>query len=88
MKIKTVKKSYDEVMALPRPEHKKPTRPWFLLRSLIRVLAMKDLVETKFKYTVEGNGKLPDGPCFILMNHSSFIDLKIVSKILYPKPVF
>jgi len=86
MKIKTVKKSYDEVMALPRVEHKKPGKPWFLLSSLIRVLAVKDLMATKFSYTIEGADKLPKGPCLILMNHSSFIDLKIVSKILYPKP--
>jgi len=86
MKIKTVKKSYDEVMALPRVEHKKPGKPWFLLSSLIRVLAVKDLMATKFSYTIEGADKLPKGPCLILMNHSSFIDLKIVSKILYPRP--
>ena len=27
-----------------------------------------------------------NGPCLILMNHSSFIDLKIASKIFFPKP--
>ena len=84
MKIKTVKKSYDEVMELPRPKHKKPGRPWFLLRSLIRVLAIKDLVATKFSYTVEG-GKLPDEPCLILMNHSSFTDMKLAFGIFYPR---
>ena len=86
MKIKTVKKSYDEVMALPRPEHKKPTRPWFLLRTLIRALSVTDMMQTNFSYTFEGREKLPKGPYLILMNHSSFIDLKIVSKIFYPMP--
>ena len=86
MKIKTQKKSYDEVMALPRPEHKRPSRPWFVLRTLIRALAIPGMLQTRFKYTFEGRDKLPEGPYLILMNHSSFIDLKIVSKIFYPKP--
>ncbi len=86
MKIKTVKKSYDEVMALPKPEHKKPMKPWLLLSSVIRILAIPDMWKTKFKYTFPDKDKLPKGPCLILMNHSSFIDLKIVSRIFYPKP--
>ena len=86
MKIKTLKKSYDEVMALPRPEHKNPSRPWFLLRTLIRALSVTDMLQTHFTYTFEGKEELPEGPYLILMNHSSFIDLKIVSKIFYPKP--
>lgn len=86
MKIKTIKKSYDDVMALPRPERKKPLRPWFVLRTVIRVLAMMDMWKTKFKYSFPDRDKLPEGPYLILMNHSSFIDLKIVSKIFYPKP--
>ena len=86
MKIKTVKKSYDEVMALPKPEHKKPMKPWLLLSSVIRILAIPDMLATKFKYTFPDKDKLPKGPCLILMNHSSFIDLKIVSRIFYPKP--
>ena len=86
MKIKTVKKSYDDVMALPRPEHKKPLKPWLLLSSVIRILAIPDMWTTKFKYSFPDKDKLPKGPCLILMNHSSFIDLKIVSRIFYPKP--
>lgn len=86
MKIKTLKKSYDEVMALPKPKHKKPMRPWFILRSVIRVLALPDMWQTKFTYSFPDKDKLPKGPCLMLMNHSSFIDLKIVSKIFYPKP--
>lgn len=26
-------------------------------------------------------------PCLVLMNHSSFIDLKIASTVLYPRPL-
>ena len=86
MKIKTKEKSYEEVMAIPRPEHKKPARPWFLLRTLIRALSLPDMLYTHFSYNFEGKKDLPKGPYLILMNHSSFIDLKIVSKIFYPMP--
>ncbi|MBR7098789.1 MAG: 1-acyl-sn-glycerol-3-phosphate acyltransferase [Clostridia bacterium] len=83
MKIKTVKRSYGEVRQIPRCAHRKPKKPWFLLSSLIRLLSVPDLIATKFRYTVEG--KLPKEPCLILMNHSSFLDLKIASKIFYPR---
>ncbi len=86
MKIKTIKKSYDEVMAIKRPEHTKPQKPSFLLRTLVRALSVADMKKTNFKYTFHDRDKLPEGPYLILMNHSSFIDLKIVSKIFYPMP--
>ena len=38
MKIKTKILSYDQVMALPKPEHKRPLRPSLLCRTLVRVL--------------------------------------------------
>ena len=38
-------------------------------------------------YEKHGMDKLdPKEPVLILMNHSSFIDLKIASRIVYPKP--
>ena len=83
MKIKTVKKSYEDVRKIPQTKHRKPKKPWFLLSTLIRVLSVPDLIATKFSYTVEKD--LPKEPCLILMNHSSFLDLKIASKIFYPK---
>ena len=86
MKIKTRKKSYEQVMALPRGKHRKPLHPNILLQTVVRVLAIFDLVPTRFRYTTEGMEKVGKQPCLILMNHSSFIDLKIVSKIFYPKP--
>ncbi len=86
MKIKTKQLSYDEVMALPRPEHKPPIRPNILLTSAVRLAAIPDMKATNFKYTEERMDKVKGKPCLILMNHSSFIDLKIVSKIFYPKP--
>ena len=86
MKIKTRKKSYEQVMALPRGKHRKPLHPNFLLQTVVRVAAILDLVPTRFRYTTEGMEKIGKQPCLILMNHSSFIDLKIVSKIFYPRP--
>ncbi len=85
MKIKTVNKTYDEVMALPRPKHQRPVRPNILFRTLIRLLSIGDMLSTRFTYRMDEDG-MPDEPCLILMNHSSFIDLKIASRILYPKP--
>ena len=83
MKIKIMHRSYDEVQALPRSKHKPPKKPWFLLSTLVRVLSIPDLLATRFTYEVKG--KLPKEPCLILMNHSSFIDLKIASGIFYPR---
>ena len=85
MKIKTKKLSYDEVMALPRPEHKRPIKPNPLLTGIIRLYSIADMISTKFRFTEEKIDEIKDKPCLILMNHSSFIDLKIASKILYPK---
>ena len=86
MKIKTKEMSYEDVLKLKKAEHKAPTRPWLLLQTVIRLLAIPDMLATKFKYTFEGRDKLEKGPYLILMNHSSFIDLKIASKIFYPMP--
>ena len=87
MKISTKRLPYDKVMARKRPAHRKPLRPNFLLQTVIRVLAIFDLAPTHFTYEKHGMEKLgKHEPCLILMNHSSFIDLKIVSRIFYPKP--
>ena len=84
MKIKTRSLPYEKVMALPRPEHKPPKKPWWLLSSVVRIASIPNLLSARFRYT----GSLPQesGPYLILMNHSSFIDPKIVYKILYPRP--
>ena len=86
MNIKTKKRSYEQVMALPRPKHRNPLRPLFLLQLLIRILAILDLVPTRFKFRKQGMDKIgKKEPCLILMNHSSFIDLKIASRLFFPK---
>ncbi len=87
MKIRTKALSYEEVMALPRPKHRKPRKPLFLLQLVVRLLAILDLVPTKFTYKTHGMEQIGKRePCLILMNHSSFIDLKIASRIFFPKP--
>jgi len=86
MKIKTKKLSWAEVQNLPRPKHKKPTRPHPLFRTVVRAASIPDLIAAQFsceKVRMEAAG---DGPWLVLMNHSSFIDLEIASKLLYPKP--
>ena len=85
MKIPTRKKSYDEVMALPKCKYRKPLRPNFLLQSVVRLASLPDLWSTHFQYTTHGMEKIKGQPCLILMNHSCFLDLMIVSKIFYPK---
>ena len=86
MKIKTKRLSYEEVMALPRPKHRDPLKPLFLLQLVVRVLAIFDLFPTKFTFQTHGMEQIKKGePCLILMNHSSFIDLKIASRIFFPK---
>ena len=85
MKIKTKRITYEQAMALPRPKHKKPMRPWWLLQTLIRILSIPDMIATRFTFNKAIKKELPKEPCLILMNHSSFIDLKIAFRIFYPR---
>lgn len=87
MKIKVTDKSYEQVLALPREEHRKPLKPSILFRALLKLLSAADLRATNFHCRSIGMERLgADEPCLFLMNHSSFIDLKIASTILYPRP--
>lgn len=86
MKIKTKKLSYREVMNIKKPEHKLPKRPSLLFRSIIRAASGFDLKDADFSYTTNRMELAGNGPWLILMNHSSFIDLEIASKVLFPKP--
>ena len=86
MKIKQKKMAYEKVIALPKAKHREPLRPNRILQLVIRVLSIFDLFPVKFTYTQEGMEKIgKHQPCLILMNHSSFIDLKIASKIFFPR---
>ena len=86
MKIATKALPFEKVISRKRPKHKKPLRPNFLLATVIRVLAIFDLWPTRFSYEMHGMEQIgKNEPCLILMNHSSFIDLKIASRIFYPR---
>jgi len=86
MKIKTRSLPYEKVSALPKAKHRKPLRPNFLLRTVVRIAALPDLWATRFRFTTENMEQVGKEPCLILMNHSSFIDLMMVSRIFWPKP--
>ena len=78
--------SYRELLNKKQKEHRKPAKPSFWLNTLIRLLSIPDLKATNFKYETVGMERLSKKePCLILMNHSSFIDLKIANKIFYPR---
>ena len=86
MKIKTKGSTYEKVMALPRPSHKRPLRPNLLLQTVIQVGSLPSLWKTGFTYEKHRMELLdPKEPVLILMNHSSFTDMKIASGIFYPK---
>ncbi len=88
MKIKTVYMDIEEVLAQPVQQHVYPKRPNIFFRMLLRAVSAPDLKATNFKYRefeMEKLGKKE--PCLVLMNHSSFIDLKIASTVLYPRPL-
>ncbi len=87
MKIKIQEKSFEEVLALPRKKHEKPLRQGLLWRTLLRAVSVPDLLSTHFDYREIGMERLGRRePALFLMNHSSFIDLKIASTVLYPRP--
>lgn len=86
MKIKTKSMAYSKALTIKKPKHKYPKKPNILFRTIIRIAALPDLWVTKFKYTKTRMDKAGKGPYLILMNHSSFIDLEIASRIFYPMP--
>jgi 1-acyl-sn-glycerol-3-phosphate acyltransferase len=85
MNIKVIEKSYDEISHINGFKYKKPKRRSLLFNYLIRVLSFTELKKSNFKYTMVNMDKLPKKPCLVLMNHSSFIDGKILFKILKSK---
>ncbi len=87
MKIKTAKMTYEEALTLPQTAHQKPLRQFFLLRFLLLLVSLWDLWRTHFTYRLIGIEKLgKNEPCLILMNHSSFIDLKVAARLLCTRP--
>ena len=86
MKISVKKLDFEKAMARPRPEHRKPKKINIFWRSLIRVLTVIGMAGTRFTYEKERMELLgKDEPCLILMNHSCFLDMQIVHRILFPR---
>ena len=86
MKIKTRKLTYDEVLKQPRLKHKKPMKPSRFLATVVRVVSAPTLKKTQFSYTTERMELIgKKEPCLILMNHSSFTDMKLAFGIFYPR---
>ena len=87
MKIDTRQLPYEEVLKLPRLQHKNPRKPSRFLATVVRIASAPTLWKTKFHYTTEGMEKVgKKEPCLILMNHSSFTDMKLAYGIFYPRP--
>ena len=83
MKIKVKNLSYNKVLALPDEKPFVPRRPSRFFRALINVISAGELRKVHFKYTTKGMEALDKKqPCLYLMNHSSFLDLKIAERIL------
>ena len=85
MKIKTRNLSYEELLALPRLKHKKPLKPSRFLATVVRIISAPTLRKIKFSYTTERMELVGKQPCLILMNHSSFTDMKLAFGIFYPR---
>ena len=86
MKIKIKEISYDDLSGLRHSIHKTPVKPDPILQKLINILSKPELKKAKFRAEYVDMDRLKKKePCFILMNHSSFIDLKIASALLYPR---
>ncbi len=88
MKIKNIQTDFDKLEEMELPKHKKPKKPNIFFRTLLKAVCAPELVATGFKCRKVGMERLgKDEAALILMNHSSFIDLKIASSVLYPRPV-
>lgn len=87
MKIKVKNAAFKDVVATPPKKARKAKNPHILFTTLVRLLAIVDLWTTRFRFRRIGMERIAKRePCLILMNHSSFIDLKIASRLLYPRP--
>ena len=87
MKINTRNLPYEEVLKLPRLEHRTPRMPSKALAAVVRIASAPTLWKTKFRYTTERMELVGDEPCLILMNHCSFTDMKLAYGIFYPRPL-
>ena len=85
MKIKMREMTYDQVLDLPRLKHRRPRKPSRLLAAVAWLLSRPTLKRIGFTYTAERMELVGKQPCLILMNHSSFTDMKLAYGIFYPR---
>lgn len=79
--------TYEEALALPQTVHQKPLKQYFVFRLLLLIVSLWDLWRTRFTYRLIHMERLSKNePCLILMNHSSFIDLKVAARLLCTRP--
>ena len=77
---------YEQVMALPRPEHMSPRKPSWFWRTFVRAICGLGMGGCRLEFSKEGLDGIPlDEPCLILMNHTCFADMPIAYKLLYPR---
>jgi len=81
MKIKVVERDYKEVMAMPKPKHIKPKRQNAFWRNVLYIASKGEINAVNFKCDMKSELD-KDEPYLFLMNHSSFTDLQIASKML------
>ncbi len=87
MKIKVKNSSFEKVMEIEPPKHKKPIKQPMAMRMLMKSLSFINLKKNDMSYAEHGMDKLKKNePCLYLMNHSSFIDLQIAANYIYPRP--
>ena len=88
MRIKVKKATLSEVLSLPKEKKFVPKKPSMFWRVLLKILSSFDLKKTNFRLEKSGMETLgKKEPCLILMNHTSFIDLKIAEYSLFPRPL-
>ncbi len=86
MKIKVVKKSYDEVLSIPRDKAFKPKKLNLFWGTVLYLVSMPTLLKFHYQLKKVGMEKLgKKEPCLFLMNHSSFTDMKMAAASLFPR---
>ncbi len=86
MKIRQIEKPYREARLVPRVKHRRPRKPFAPIGALVRLLSVPTMLKTKFSFDKSGMERAGKGPYLILMNHSSFTDMKIAYRLFYPLP--
>lgn len=88
MNIKVKNVTWEELSNIPKEKKVKPKKPNIFWRTLLKILSSVDLKKTNFSLEEVGMSALnKKTPCLILMNHTSFIDLKIAEYCLFPRPL-